>query len=119
MKMGVFILLFLAALAKTLLLDSSLALTPDGMLFVLLLSKIYRKNVIFMPNLFSKTCNLVLSVMNLSLSLELGLALLEVKSSLNDSKNFLSNWKDVDESPCHWTGILCSPQDQRVVSMYV
>ncbi|XP_057785242.1 LRR receptor-like serine/threonine-protein kinase FEI 1 [Salvia miltiorrhiza] len=75
MKMGVSILVFLAALATALLLDCSLALTPDG------------------------------------------LTLLEVKTSLNDSKNFLSNWKDIDESPCYWTGITCSPQDQRVISI--
>ncbi|KAL8042179.1 hypothetical protein ABFX02_09G033700 [Erythranthe guttata] len=46
-----------------------------------------------------------------------GVTLLEVKSSLNDSKNYLSNWKDSDESPCKWTGISCSPQDQRVISI--
>ncbi|KAG6386120.1 hypothetical protein SASPL_155010 [Salvia splendens] len=46
-----------------------------------------------------------------------GLTLLEVKASLNDSNNFLSNWEDIDESPCNWTGIACSPHDQRVISM--
>ncbi|KAI3454618.1 hypothetical protein Pfo_011281 [Paulownia fortunei] len=46
-----------------------------------------------------------------------GVTLLEVKTSFNDSKNFLSNWKDTDESPCKWTGISCSPQDQRVISI--
>ncbi|KAL1543581.1 LRR receptor-like serine/threonine-protein kinase FEI 1 [Salvia divinorum] len=51
------------------------------------------------------------------LSFSLGLTLLEVKASLNDSKNFLSNWKDIDESPCNWTGIACSPQHQRVISI--
>ncbi|KAL0355899.1 UNVERIFIED_CONTAM: LRR receptor-like serine/threonine-protein kinase FEI 1 [Sesamum radiatum] len=77
MKRGVLVLVFLAALARALLRDCSLALTPDGV------------------------------------------TLLEVKSSLNDSKNILSNWKDTDESPCQWTGISCSPDDQRVISMYV
>ncbi|XP_042042394.1 LRR receptor-like serine/threonine-protein kinase FEI 1 isoform X1 [Salvia splendens] len=46
-----------------------------------------------------------------------GLTLLEVKASLNDSNNFLSNWEDIDESPCNWTGIACSPHDQRVISI--
>ncbi|CAA3028084.1 LRR receptor-like serine threonine- kinase FEI 2 [Olea europaea subsp. europaea] len=46
-----------------------------------------------------------------------GVALLELKSSLNDSKNLLSNWIDSDASPCHWTGISCSPRDQRVISI--
>ncbi|KAK2993329.1 hypothetical protein RJ640_005365 [Escallonia rubra] len=46
-----------------------------------------------------------------------GIALLELKSSLNDSKNILSNWKYSDESPCKWTGISCHTQDQRVLSI--
>ncbi|KAK4489843.1 hypothetical protein RD792_000487 [Penstemon davidsonii] len=46
-----------------------------------------------------------------------GVTLLEVKSSLNDTKNFLNNWKDTDETPCYWTGISCNPNDQRVVSI--
>lgn len=50
---------------------------------------------------------------------ESGLTLLEIKSTLNDSKNLLSNWVASDESPCNWTGISCYPQDQRVRSMYV
>ncbi|KAK6123268.1 hypothetical protein DH2020_042996 [Rehmannia glutinosa] len=75
MKIGVLVWVFLAALATTLLSESSLALSPDGV------------------------------------------TLLEVKTSLNDTRNYLSNWKDTDESPCKWTGISCSPQDQRVISM--
>ncbi|PON86052.1 Serine/threonine protein kinase [Trema orientale] len=43
-----------------------------------------------------------------------GLTLLEIKSTLNDTKNFLQNWLPTDESPCQWTGISCYPQDQRV-----
>ncbi|PON45528.1 Mitogen-activated protein kinase kinase kinase [Parasponia andersonii] len=43
-----------------------------------------------------------------------GLTLLEIKSTLNDSKNFLQNWLPTDESPCQWTGISCYSQDQRV-----
>ncbi|KAG8379116.1 hypothetical protein BUALT_Bualt07G0054600 [Buddleja alternifolia] len=58
----------------------------------------------------------LLSEISLALSPD-GVALLEVKTSLNDSKNFLSNWRDSDESPCLWTGISCSPKDQRVISI--
>lgn len=48
-----------------------------------------------------------------------GLTLLEMKNTLNDSRNLLSNWQPSDESPCQWTGITCHPQDQQVSSMYV
>ncbi|EXC34225.1 LRR receptor-like serine/threonine-protein kinase FEI 1 [Morus notabilis] len=48
---------------------------------------------------------------------EEGLTLLEIKSTLNDSKNFLINWQATDKSPCKWTGISCHPEDQRVRSM--
>ncbi|KAL2515959.1 Leucine-rich repeat protein kinase family protein [Forsythia ovata] len=58
----------------------------------------------------------LLSKLSLALTPD-GVALLELKSSLNDSKNFLSNWKYSDEFPCQWTGISCSPQDQRVISI--
>ncbi|KZV23347.1 Leucine-rich repeat protein kinase family protein isoform 1 [Dorcoceras hygrometricum] len=44
-----------------------------------------------------------------------GIALLEVKNSLNDSKNFLRNWNDSDVSPCQWIGISC--EDSRVISI--
>ncbi|KAG2679138.1 hypothetical protein I3760_11G036900 [Carya illinoinensis] len=43
-----------------------------------------------------------------------GLTLLEMKSTLNDTRNVLSNWKASDESPCEWTGVICHPHDQRV-----
>ncbi|XP_038725648.1 LRR receptor-like serine/threonine-protein kinase FEI 2 isoform X2 [Tripterygium wilfordii] len=46
-----------------------------------------------------------------------GLTLLEIRSSLNDSRNILLNWKASDLSPCAWTGISCHPQDQRVSSI--
>ncbi|KAK9995953.1 hypothetical protein SO802_020639 [Lithocarpus litseifolius] len=46
-----------------------------------------------------------------------GLTLLEMKSTLNDSRNLLSNWQSSDESPCQWTGITCHPQDQQVSSI--
>ncbi|KAK4744474.1 hypothetical protein SAY87_010786 [Trapa incisa] len=44
-------------------------------------------------------------------------ALLEFKSTLNDTKNALSNWQALDVSPCKWTGISCHPDDQRVQSI--
>ncbi|KAK1357772.1 LRR receptor-like serine/threonine-protein kinase FEI 1 [Heracleum sosnowskyi] len=43
-----------------------------------------------------------------------GITLLDLKSTLNDSNNLLSNWKDTDESPCGWTGISCYPNSQTV-----
>lgn len=46
-----------------------------------------------------------------------GITLLEIKNTLNDSRSFLNNWRDTDESPCKWTGISCHPQDQRVKSI--
>ncbi|KAJ7956331.1 Receptor-like protein kinase [Quillaja saponaria] len=46
-----------------------------------------------------------------------GLTLLEIKSTLNDTRNYLSNWQASDESPCKWTGITCHPVDQRVSSI--
>jgi len=50
----------------------------------------------------------------------LGQTLLEIKSTLNDTKNVLSNWQELDASHCAWTGISCHPgDDQRVRSMYV
>ncbi|KAG8638870.1 LRR receptor-like serine/threonine-protein kinase FEI 2 isoform X1 [Manihot esculenta] len=58
--------------------------------------------------LFS-TCSLALT--------EDGLALLEIKSTLNDSRNILGDWQATDESPCKWTGISCHPHDQRVSSI--
>ncbi|MED6181612.1 hypothetical protein PIB30_020876 [Stylosanthes scabra] len=63
---------------------------------------------IFTTFLFSAPSSLALS--------QDGLALLEMKSTLNDTKNVLSNWQELDESPCSWTGISCYPDDaeQRV-----
>ncbi|KAK4750731.1 hypothetical protein SAY87_004213 [Trapa incisa] len=46
-----------------------------------------------------------------------GVALLELKSTLNDTKNALSNWQFLDDSPCKWTGISCHPEDQTVLSI--
>ncbi|XP_047316790.1 LRR receptor-like serine/threonine-protein kinase FEI 1 [Impatiens glandulifera] len=59
-------------------------------------------------------------VLSLSRSFALtqdGISLLEIKSSLNDSNNLLSDWRDSDESPCKWTGITCYPDSQRVNSI--
>ncbi|XP_027338850.1 LRR receptor-like serine/threonine-protein kinase FEI 2 [Abrus precatorius] len=55
-----------------------------------------------------------------SLSLALtqdGIALLEIKSTLNDTRNVLSNWRESDESHCTWIGITCHPGEQRVRSI--
>ncbi|KAF7838414.1 LRR receptor-like serine/threonine-protein kinase FEI 1 [Senna tora] len=38
-----------------------------------------------------------------------GLTLLEIRSTLNDTRNHLSNWQESDESPCTWTGGIISP----------
>ncbi|KAI4343830.1 hypothetical protein L6164_011135 [Bauhinia variegata] len=46
-----------------------------------------------------------------------GLTLLEIKSSLNDTRNVLNNWQESDGSPCAWTGIACHPGDERVRSI--
>lgn len=46
-----------------------------------------------------------------------GLALLDFKQSLNDSKNALNNWVNSDETPCQWTGITCYSSDQRVLAI--
>nr|XP_043617683.1 LRR receptor-like serine/threonine-protein kinase FEI 2 [Erigeron canadensis] len=46
-----------------------------------------------------------------------GLALLELKQGLNDTKNALSNWVNNDETPCQWTGITCHSNDQRVLEI--
>lgn len=46
-----------------------------------------------------------------------GVTLLEIKSRLNDSRNFLGNWRDSDEFPCKWTGVSCYHHDHRVRSM--
>ncbi|KAK9036463.1 hypothetical protein V6N11_078464 [Hibiscus sabdariffa] len=46
-----------------------------------------------------------------------GLTLLEIKSTLNDSGNYLGNWLAADETPCNWTGISCFPNLQRVRSI--
>ncbi|RVW35563.1 LRR receptor-like serine/threonine-protein kinase FEI 1 [Vitis vinifera] len=46
-----------------------------------------------------------------------GVTLLEIKSRLNDSRNFLGNWRDSDEFPCKWTGVSCYHHDHRVRSI--
>lgn len=46
-----------------------------------------------------------------------GLTLLEIKGTLNDSRNLLSNWQASDDSPCKWAGITCDPHDQQVQSI--
>lgn len=44
-----------------------------------------------------------------------GQTLLEIKSTLNDTKNVLSNWQEFDSSHCAWTGISCHPGDEQRV----
>lgn len=44
-------------------------------------------------------------------------ALLELKSSLNDSINVLPDWNFSNEYHCNWTGVYCHAQDQRVRSI--
>ncbi|XP_076939338.1 LRR receptor-like serine/threonine-protein kinase FEI 1 [Bidens hawaiensis] len=46
-----------------------------------------------------------------------GLTLLEIKQSLNDSRNVLSDWVNDDENPCQWTGITCYQSDNRVLAI--
>ncbi|KAM7274311.1 hypothetical protein ACFE04_028975 [Oxalis oulophora] len=46
-----------------------------------------------------------------------GFTLLEIKSSLNDTRNFLGNWQQSDATPCGWTGISCHSNDQTVQSI--
>nr|GME10655.1 LRR receptor-like serine/threonine-protein kinase FEI 2 [Ipomoea batatas] len=46
-----------------------------------------------------------------------GVALLELKATLNDTRNVLSNWRDSDATPCTWTGISCHQIEQRVISI--
>ncbi|KAK7317232.1 hypothetical protein RJT34_01283 [Clitoria ternatea] len=58
----------------------------------------------------------VLCPSSLALSQD-GLALLEIKSTLNDTRNVLSNWRESNESHCTWTGITCHPGEQRVRSI--
>lgn len=60
----------------------------------------------------------LLSSFSLALNQD-GMALLEMKTTFNDTSNHLTNWRDSDESPCKWSGVTCddNPQDQRVVSI--
>ncbi|XP_065876862.1 LRR receptor-like serine/threonine-protein kinase FEI 2 [Euphorbia lathyris] len=68
--------------------------------------------------LFFSVIYLATLLINCSLALtEDGMTLLEMKSTLNDSRNVLGNWLDTDENPCKWTGISCDPLDQRVSSI--
>ncbi|TXG50414.1 hypothetical protein EZV62_022938 [Acer yangbiense] len=65
-------------------------------------------SLISVATLFS-SCSLALT--------EDGVTLLEIKSTLNDSRNYLGNWQATDEFPCKWTGISCHHHDQRVRSI--
>ncbi|KAK2663951.1 hypothetical protein Ddye_002525 [Dipteronia dyeriana] len=65
-------------------------------------------SLISVATLFS-SCSLALT--------EDGITLLEIKSTLNDSRNYLGSWQATDEFPCKWTGISCHHHDQRVRSI--
>ncbi|KAI5683637.1 hypothetical protein M9H77_04865 [Catharanthus roseus] len=65
---------------------------------------------------FSAFAATLLSRSSLALTPD-GITLLEFKRTLNDSKNYLSDWNDYDESPCKWTGISCHPKDQNVIAI--
>lgn len=64
--------------------------------------------LVFLPFLLTTTC--------VALTPD-GEALLEIKKDLNDSRSLLRDWKLTDASPCNWTGIICHPQDDRVIAI--
>ena len=100
-EMGLSIWAFSAILAATLFSHCSFSLTEDGKPYVSFISVDF-----FFWVWIHFVC-------------VSGLTLLEIKTTLNDTKNVLANWSPSDESPCKWTGISCHPQDSRVSSMYV
>ncbi|KAH9311056.1 hypothetical protein KI387_026091 [Taxus chinensis] len=46
-----------------------------------------------------------------------GLALLEFKAKLIDTKNVLRNWNESDTSPCGWSGVTCNRFSKRVTAL--
>eukprot|EP00252_Welwitschia_mirabilis_P021664 TRINITY_DN5613_c0_g1_i1.p1 TRINITY_DN5613_c0_g1~~TRINITY_DN5613_c0_g1_i1.p1 ORF type:complete len:650 (-),score=118.61 TRINITY_DN5613_c0_g1_i1:230-2179(-) len=46
-----------------------------------------------------------------------GMALLEFKAHLNDTRNFLSSWNEEDETPCRWRGVICHRVTKRVTML--
>ncbi|KAK1433754.1 hypothetical protein QVD17_10670 [Tagetes erecta] len=66
-------------------------------------------SAVFVSTTLFFTCSFALT--------EDGLTLLELKQSLNDSRNVLSNWVNNDETPCQWTGITCYQSDNRVLAI--
>ncbi|KAI7754010.1 hypothetical protein M8C21_026272, partial [Ambrosia artemisiifolia] len=50
-----------------------------------------------------------------------GLALLSIKSAVDDGDTVFSDWNDDDPTPCHWTGVTCANisniPDARVVGI--
>ncbi|KAJ9567280.1 hypothetical protein OSB04_003246 [Centaurea solstitialis] len=74
-------------------------------------------NLVFICAVFIATTTTTLFTTSSFALTQDGLALLEFKQTLNDTKEALSNWVDNDETPCQWTGITCHPTDQRVLSI--
>lgn len=109
LKMCILIFAFSAIMQATLFNICSLALTQDG-IFLLNLNN---RNVMHLDLIYTHMLTYRLSM------LFAGITLLDLKSTLNDSKNFLSDWRDSDETPCQWTGISCNADDHTVSSMYV
>ncbi|GLJ25784.1 hypothetical protein SUGI_0493720 [Cryptomeria japonica] len=46
-----------------------------------------------------------------------GVALLEFKATLNDTKNVLRNWNESDANPCGWSGVVCNHFSKRVTAL--
>ncbi|XP_016460187.2 putative LRR receptor-like serine/threonine-protein kinase At4g37250 [Nicotiana tabacum] len=47
-----------------------------------------------------------------------GLSLLALKSAISsDPTEFLASWSESDSSPCHWNGITCDDQNQKVTAI--
>ncbi|KAJ7526806.1 hypothetical protein O6H91_16G023800 [Diphasiastrum complanatum] len=43
--------------------------------------------------------------------------LIGVKNSLQDPDGFLTNWRESDETPCKWNGVICDPSMQLVIAI--
>ncbi|GAA0140546.1 transmembrane signal receptor [Lithospermum erythrorhizon] len=46
-----------------------------------------------------------------------GHLLYQVKVSFEDPDNNLSNWNQLDETPCKWEGVMCDPQSNSVTAL--
>ncbi|KAJ7566185.1 hypothetical protein O6H91_02G091800 [Diphasiastrum complanatum] len=43
--------------------------------------------------------------------------LMELKNSVQDPNGFLFNWRETDETPCRWTGVICDPAIKLVTAI--